>query len=141
MDVTSSSSFPWVTILALIPLLGTLGIMLTPRESKETVKQVALGTSLLTLVGTIVMCLQFKTHGARFQFVQSYDWIKAFGAHYAVGVDGIALVLILMTAVLTPVIILASWHEAEDGKRGVHTFFALLLATEAIILGVFGSLD
>ncbi|MDQ1700022.1 MAG: NADH-quinone oxidoreductase subunit [Frankiaceae bacterium] len=146
VDVTSSSSFPWVTILAVLPLIGTLGIMLTPRESKETVKQIALGTSLVTLVGTIAMCLEFKTNGARFQFVQSYDWIKAFGAHYAVGVDGIALVLILMTAVLTPVIVLASWHEAEegqpkDGKRSVHTFFALLLATEAIILGVFGSLD
>ena len=141
VDVTSSSNFPWVTILALLPLIGTLGIMLAPRESNETVKRIALGSSLVTLAGTVAMCLEFKTDGARFQFVQSYDWIKAFGAHYAVGVDGIALVLILMTAVLTPVIILASWHEAENGKRGVHTFFALLLATEAIILGVFGSLD
>jgi NADH-quinone oxidoreductase subunit M len=146
VDVSSSSSFPWVTILALLPLIGMLGIMLTPRESKETVKQIALGSSLLTLVGSVVMCLRFKTNGPRFQFVQSYDWIKAFGAHYAVGVDGIALVLILMTAVLTPIVVLASWHEAEDaepkdGKRGVHTFFALLLATEAIILGVFGALD
>jgi NADH-quinone oxidoreductase subunit M len=146
VDVSSSSSFPWVTILALLPLIGMSGIMLTPRESKETVKQIALGSSLLTLVGSVVMCLRFKTNGPRFQFVQSYDWIKAFGAHYAVGVDGIALVLILMTAVLTPIVVLASWHEAEDaepkdGKRGVHTFFALLLATEAIILGVFGALD
>jgi NADH-quinone oxidoreductase subunit M len=141
MDVTSSSSFPWVTILALLPLVGVLFIVLTPRESKQTVKEIALATSLVTLVGAVVMSLKFKTDGARFQFVQNYDWIKAFGAHYAVGVDGIALVLILMTAVLTPVVILASWHEAEDGKRGVHTFFALLLATESIILGVFGSLD
>jgi len=151
MDVTSSGSFPWVTILAVLPLLGAVAILLTPREQKDTVKEIALGASLVTLVGTIVMCLKYKTGGPRFQFVQDYDWIKAFGAHYAVGVDGIALVLILMTAVLTPVIILASWHEAEDGnpedgepqgsKRSVHTFFALLLSTEAIILGVFGSLD
>jgi len=141
VDVTSSGTFPWVTILALLPLIGTLLILLTPRESKDMVKQIALGSSLLTLAGTVAMCLQFKTNGPRFQFVQSYDWIKAFGAHYAVGVDGIALVLILMTAVLTPVIILASWHEAEEGTRSTHTFFALLLATEAIILGVFGSLD
>jgi NADH-quinone oxidoreductase subunit M len=141
MDVSSTGGFPWVTVLGLLPLVGALGIMLTPRESKETVKQIALGTSLLTLLGTVVMCLRFDAGGPRFQFVQNYDWIKAFGAHYAVGVDGIALVLILMTAILTPVIVLASWHEAEEGKRSVHTFFALMLATEAIIVGVFGSLD
>ena len=59
------------------------------------------------------MATQFAPHGDRFQFNQSTSWIPAFGIHYAVGVDGIALVLILMTAVLWPVVILASWHECE----------------------------
>src|SRR5438270_1168221 len=133
--------FPWVTVLGLIPLIGVIGVLGVPREREEDAKRIALGASLVTLVGSIVMAAQFSTTGKRFQFTQDYDWIKTFGAHYAVGVDGIALALILMTTVLTPVILLASWHEAYEGRRSVKTFFALLLATETIIIGVFGSLD
>ena len=138
--------FPWVTVLGLIPLIGAVGVLATPSTREEDAKRMALVASLVTLVASIVMAAQFRTNGTRFQFTQDYDWIKAFGAHYAVGVDGIALALILMTTVLTPVIVLASWHEAYDGSRpsrsgSVKTFFALLLSTETIIIGVFGSLD
>src|SRR5947208_2712732 len=135
--MTSSTGFPWVTVLALIPLVGSVVALF----AKHAARLVALAASLLTLVGAVAMCVAYKTGGARFQFVQSYDWIKAFGAHYAVGVDGIGLALILMTAVLTPVIVLSSWHEAEVGARSIPTFFSLMLATEAIVIGVFGSLD
>jgi len=144
--------FPWVSVLGAIPLLGLIAVVAWPSERDEDTKRIALGASLLTLVGSIVMAAQYSTTGKRFQFTQDYDWIRAFGAHYAVGVDGIALVLILMTTVLTPVIVLASWHEAHpviggvggspnQPKHGVKTFFALLLATETIVIGVFGSLD
>jgi NADH-quinone oxidoreductase subunit M len=138
--------FPWVTVLGLIPLVGLVGVLAVPTDREEDAKRVALAASLLTLVASIVMAAQFHTNGNRFQFTQDYDWIKAFGAHYAVGVDGIALALILMTTVLTPVVVLASWHEADLGtpnnpRHGVKTFFALLLATETIIIGVFGSID
>src|SRR4051794_18760905 len=135
--MTSSTRFPWVTVLALIPLVGSAVVLFAGVWAKV----VALAASLLTLVGAIAMCVAYDTDGARFQFVQSRDWIASFGAHYAVGVDGIGLALILMTAVLTPIIVLASWHEAEPGDRGVRTFFGLLLATEAIVIGVFGALD
>ena len=135
--MTSSTGFPWVTVLGLIPLVGSVAVLFSGLRARL----VALGASLLTLVGAIAMAVAYDTNGARFQFVQSHDWIKAFGAHYAVGVDGIGLALILMTAVLTPVIVLSSWHEAEGGQRSVPTFFALMLATEAIVIGVFGSLD
>src|SRR3954449_12852866 len=137
----SSTGFPWVTVLGAIPLVGLAVVLLLPRGRDEDAKRVALGASLVTLIGSIWMAADYHTDGARFQFVQSYDWIKAFGAHYAVGVDGIALALILMTTVLTPIIVLASWHEATDGRRSLRTFFALLLATETIVIGVFGSID
>jgi NADH-quinone oxidoreductase subunit M len=135
--MTSSTGFPWVTVLALIPLVGSGVVLFAGARAKV----VALAASLLTLVGAIAMCVAYDTNGSRFQFVQSHDWIKSFGAHYAVGVDGIGLALIAMTAVLTPVIVLSSWHEAEAGQRSVPTFFGLMLATEAIVIGVFGSLD
>src|SRR3954466_716322 len=135
--MSSSTGFPWVTVLAAVPLVASVIVMFV----KQWAKVVALAASLLTMVGAVAMCVAYDTDGSRFQFVQSHDWIKSFGAHYAVGVDGIGLALIAMTAVLTPVILLSSWHEAEDGQRSVPTFFALMLATEAIVIGVFGSLD
>jgi NADH-quinone oxidoreductase subunit M len=135
------NDFPWVTVVGAIPLVGLVAVLLMPRGRDEDAKRVALGASLVTLIASIWMAAAYHTDGERFQFVQSYDWIKAFGAHYAVGVDGIALALILMTTVLTPIILLASWHDADDSRRGSRTFFALLLATETIVVGVFGSLD
>ncbi len=76
---------------------------------------------------TIAMATQYAPQGDRFQFTQKTSWIPAFGIHYAVGIDGIALVLILMTAVLWPVVILASWHECERTKRSVKTYLVLLV--------------
>ena len=76
-------------------------------------KQIALVTSLVTLGMTVAMAVKFSPNGPEFQFVQVYQWIPEFGVHYAVGVDGIALVLIGMTAVLMPVVMLASWHDAD----------------------------
>ena len=61
--------------------------------------------------------------------------------HYAVGVDGIALVLIGLTVVLMPVVVLASWNDAEGGQRSVKTYFALMLVLETMVIGVFAATD
>src|SRR5690242_757464 len=134
------STFPWVTVIGAVPLAGLILVLFTPKERTEDVKRIALGSSIVALIVSIWMAAAYHTNGKQFQFVQSYDWIKAFGAHYAVGVDGIALALILMTTVLTPVIVLASWNDADEGRHSIRTFFALLLATESIVIGVFGSM-
>ena len=143
---------PWLTILGVVPLVGALLISLLPTGRDLLAKQVALGTSLVVLVLTIVMCAQFDaSSGDRFQFAQSYDWIRTFGVHYAVGVDGIALVLIALIAVLVPVVLLASWDDVEslsDGadapaasRKSVKSFFALLLVLETMMIGVFAATD
>jgi NADH-quinone oxidoreductase subunit M len=148
------TGFPWVTVVGALPLVGVLAILALPKAEEARAKVVALVASLVTLVASVVMAFDYSSNGARFQFTQDYTWIKAFGAHYAVGVDGIALALILMTTVLSPICILASWHDADrvaveggdpdlsaDGGRGPKLFFSLLLATETLVIGVFGSLD
>jgi NADH-quinone oxidoreductase subunit M len=144
------TGFPWVTVIGLLPLLGILAIIALPKAREDLAKVIALGASLLAMIASIIMAFDYKVGGARFQFTQDYNWIKAFGAHYAVGVDGIALALILMTTILTPVCILASWHDADraadddptaDGGRGPKLFFSLLLATETLVVGVFGAID
>ncbi len=132
---------PWLTILGLVPLVGALGVAMLPRRSVLLAKQAALGVSLVVLALTIVMFAQFDPNGPQFQFAQAYDWIPAFGIQYAVGADGIALVLIALTAVLVPVVILASWNDADDSKRSIQTFFALLLVLETMMIGVFAATD
>ena len=111
------SGTPWLTILGLIPLVGAAVVACLPRGRDLLAKQIALLTSLVVLALTIVMCAAFGPAGDRFQFVQAYDWIPAFGVQYAVGVDGIALVLIALIAVLVPVVVLASWNDADPDQR------------------------
>ncbi len=164
------SSFPWLTVAGVIPLVGAIVIALTPGRSAPgsdadrrardlLVKRIALVFSLLTLVELAVMAAQFKPGGPRFQFQQVYQWIPQFGVHYAVGVDGIALVLILMSAVLMPVVILASWNDVENvtatggqvagtttpsrapRSRSVKSYFAMMLVLETMMIGVFAATD
>jgi NADH-quinone oxidoreductase subunit M len=153
------SGTPWLTVLGVVPLVGAVAVASTPRRSPALAKQIAMATSLLVLVLTVVMCVDFEPNGPRFQFVQKHDWISQFGVQYAVGADGIALVLIALVAVLVPVVILASWYDADaegadagstagtDGppvpapKRSVNTFFALLLVLETMMIGVFAATD
>ena len=104
---------PWLTLLGLVPLVGAIVIALLPRGRDLLAKQVALATSLVVLALTIVVCAGFEPTGDRFQFTEVHDWIPAFGVQYAVGVDGIALVLIALVAVLVPVVVLASWYDAD----------------------------
>jgi NADH-quinone oxidoreductase subunit M len=104
---------PWLTILGLVPLVGAIAIALLPRGRDLLAKQIALVTSLVVLALTIAVCAAFEPAGDRFQFTEAHDWIPAFGVQYAVGVDGIALVLIALIAVLVPVVVLASWHDAD----------------------------
>ncbi|HEY5457116.1 MAG TPA: NADH-quinone oxidoreductase subunit M [Acidothermaceae bacterium] len=134
-------SFPWLTVIGVIPLVGAGVVAAMPATNVVLLKKVALGVSLVTLAMTIAMATQYAPHGARFQFNQSTSWIPAFGIHYSVGIDGIALVLILMTAVLWPVVILASWHECETTKRTVKTYLGLLVSMETLLIGVFAATD
>jgi NADH-quinone oxidoreductase subunit M len=137
-----------LTALIAIPALGALLVALLPKGSDALAKRAALVVTLVVAVLSVVMAVQFKTDGPRFQFTEKYWWIKQFGAHYSVGVDGVALVLILLSAILVPLVVLASWNDAERSggvdappKRSVKTYFALLLSLEAMMIGVFAATD
>src|SRR6266542_123480 len=144
-------SFPWLTVIGAIPLVGALVTAAIPAPAAGApahksardlfAKRLALVFSLATLVASVVMALRFKPSGPRFQFTETHSWIPQFGVHYAVGVDGIALVLIVLTTILMPVVILASWNDAEGGRRSVKTYFALLLSMETMMIGVFAATD
>lgn len=134
-----------------VPVVGAIVVALLPKGSDKLAKQVTLLVSLLVLVLTGVMAAGFKPNGDRFQFVAEYNWIPSFGVKFGVGVDGVALVLIALSAVLVPIVVLASWHDADgvksaDGtviapKRSVKTYFSLLLVLETMMIGVFAATD
>ncbi|MFC9971309.1 NADH-quinone oxidoreductase subunit M [Spirillospora sp. NPDC127200] len=140
--------FPWLSLLIALPLVGAVVVGLLPGAKEALVKQTALGVSLLVGALTVVMALGFDPDGARFQFTEKYWWIKQFGVHWALGVDGVALVLVLLSVILVPLVILASWTaDGRSGgvdvppKRSVKTYFALLLSLEAMMIGVFAATD
>ena len=136
------NGFPWLTVLGAVPLIGALVVACLPRGRDLLAKQVALGVSLVVFALALVMASRFKSGAAaQFQFVEHHPWISSFGVSYSVGVDGIALVLIAMATILVPIVILAGWHEADDNHGQVKTFFALVLALETMIIGVFAATD
>jgi len=132
---------PWLTVLLVIPTAGALVVALLPKTRTTLAKQLALGLTLAELVIAVIATAAYRPNVPGFQFAQRYDWIKQFGVSYSVGADGISIVLILLSAVLVPVVVLASWHESEEGKRSVPAFFALLLALQAGMVGVFAATD
>ena len=144
--MTTMSTVPWLTILLLVPFVGALVVAFVP-GSAETAKRIALGTSVVTLILGIAAATQFdRSSSAQFQLGEQHSWIPQFGVSYALGVDGIALVLILMALVLTPVCLLAAWHDVPEeagpgGARRAKTYFALLLVLETFMVGVFAATD
>ena len=130
-----------LTILGLLPLVGSAAVFLLPKGSDLLAKQVALAVSIVVAIAGLGMALSFDRSVTGFQFVEKYQWIPAFGINYALGVDGISLLLILLALVLTPIVIAACWNEAEGGRWSVKNFFGLILILETMIVGVFAATD
>ncbi len=95
---------------------------------------------VVTLAISVGAALQFETGGAQFQLTDTWTWIEPIGVHWAVGIDGVALALVLLTTIVTPLVLGAMWHEA-DGRGSVKAYFALLLLVEAMVLGAFVAVD
>ena len=130
-----------LTLSMLLPLLGTAALAFVPKTNVLLTKQIALATTVLVAVAGIAMTISFDFNKTGFQFVESREWIPAFGIKYALGVDGIALVLILMSVVLTPIVVIAGWNESEGGRWSPKVFYSLLLVLETMMIGVFASTD
>ena len=125
----------------LLPILGTLLIAVIPTDQVLRIKQAALATTLLVAVTGILTWINFDSSNTAFQFVQSVSWIPSFGINYAVGVDGLSLVLILMSVLLAPIVVLAGWNESEGGRWSAKVFYILILVLETMMIGVFAATD
>ena len=91
--------------------------------------------------GVDPIAVEFKTGGPTYQFVETHRWIPAFGAGYTLGVDGIALVLVLLTTILVPLLLVAGWNDGGERSRGTQAYVALTLTIESMVLISVVSLD
>src|SRR3954467_9803014 len=125
--------------MLVLPALAAVAVAMLPKGRDETAKQIALGTSLVVLLLAVLATVAFDTDGPRFQLTTSVSWIPAFGVDFSLGVDGIALVMLLLIGVLMPIVVLASWRDTAPGKHSMKAFFAWLLLLEAALVGVFAA--
>lgn len=128
-----------LTLILFTPTLAAILIMFLPRENKRTVRWVAFVASLIPFALTLVIWFGFDSAPAtaNFKYVERYVWYEAINSSYYLGVDGLSLTMVLLTTLLTPLAILASYSIEEN----VNSYMALFLMLETGMLGVFMSLD
>ena len=129
-----------LSVVTFLPLVGGLLILIgrfaAPSGQDGIARWVALGTTLVTLALSAVLVLQFDSANPAYQFVENYAWFA--GAGYHLGVDGISILFVLLTAFLMPICILASWKSIETR---VVDYMIAFLVLETLVIGVFTSLD
>ena len=130
-----------VTLVGMAPLIGALLLILLPSKNTELIKRSALIITLLIAAFSVLLATRFDRDIEQFQFTQSNSWISAFNVNFAVGIDGISLVLILLSTFLVPIVILATWHESDSGRWSTKVFYILILLLETLMIGVFAATD
>jgi NADH-quinone oxidoreductase subunit M len=138
--IETSSQHAWLVIaLLLVPLAGSLVVALI--KQANAAKYTALGISLLEFALAACMWASYDTGGPRLQMASSVPWIPGFDVNIAFAVDGIAMVMVVMIALLSPIVIGGSWAEKLPEGRSHSGFFSLLLVMEALTIGVFSTTD
>ena len=132
----SDAGFPLLTALILVPAVGAVITLLMPGRRPELARVVGYVTSAATFGLAVYLLIQFDTGRAGYQFVSNHTWMPALGIRWTLGVDGISLFMVALTALLIPISMLAS---ADLEKPKSFTFWMLLL--EASVIGVFLALD
>jgi NADH-quinone oxidoreductase subunit M len=132
-----------LSVIVFLPLVGAILVLLAGgggdrRDREPAVRTLALAVSLATFLATLLLWWRFDASSADYQFVERHAWIPAFGIQYLVGVDGISLLLVVLTGFLTPLALLSSW---ESIHKNVKMFSFFVLALESAMLGVFVSID
>jgi len=139
------TNFPWLTLLWAIPVVGAAVIIVLPASLRQFAKYAGLVVALAVLAFALLLAVRFDPAGEQFQFVENHPWIPSFGTGYILGVDGIALALVVLTAVLVPLLLIAGWHDADDrpglAGRGPHSYTALTLAVEGMVMMSLTALD
>ena len=126
-----------LTLIVLIPLVAALGLLFVNKEATGAIRNLSVGASGLSLLISLVLLLRFDTADPGMQFVTTLAWVPMLHINYQVGVDGISLWLVVLTAFISFIAV----YFSLDRKESLRNFIALMLALEAGTLGVFVALD
>ncbi|RLA96554.1 MAG: NADH-quinone oxidoreductase subunit M [Deltaproteobacteria bacterium] len=129
---------PLLSVVTFLPLVGALLLLFAPREREDWIKGFALGVTLLDFVLSLALFIYFDDGVAGMQFVERVPWIKQWGVSYYMGIDGISLLLILLTTYLMVLSILSSWSAIE---KGIKEYMIAFLLLETGMIGTFCALD
>ena len=130
-----------LTIIGLLPLVISVLIVAIPGKNIGLIKKVAFGGTTVIAIISILLAIGFDKSDTSIQYVQSNAWISSFNINYSVGIDGISLVLILLSTILVPIVVLATWHESDSGRWSAKVFYVLILILETMMIGVFAATD
>jgi NADH-quinone oxidoreductase subunit M len=137
----NAAGFPILSLVTFLPLAGAF-IILTVRGEDEVVARnarwTALWTSLITLALSLILWARFDTGSSDFQFVERLEWLPDYGVAYTMGVDGISVLFVLLSTLLTPLCILASWESVQSRVR---EYMVAFLVLESMMVGMFCALD
>ncbi len=131
-----NQGFPLLSILIFLPLAGAF--ILLPFRNDETCKFLSMGVTTLVALLSFLLVAGFDRTTAAFQFAETHTWIEPLNIHYTIGVDGISILLVVMTTLIMPFCVLASWSYI---KERVKPFMICLLVMETAMIGVFAALD
>jgi len=127
-----------LSIVLFTPLAGLAVLLFLPAKSKNLIRIWANLVSLAGFLVSLPLVTRFQAGGAGFQFAERANWIAALGAHYAIGIDGISLLLVMLTTLMGFIATLCSWRAADDRVKAYYAMFMLL---QTGMIGVFVSLD
>jgi NADH-quinone oxidoreductase subunit M len=137
----NAAGFPLLSLLTFLPLVGAIIIMSVRGDDAvvaSNARWTALWTSLIVFALSLVLWFQFDTTTAAFQFEERGEWLADFGVSYHLGVDGISVLFVLLSTLLTPLCILASWESVQTRVR---EYMIAFLVLETMMIGMFVSLD
>jgi len=127
-----------LTTTIFFPLLGALVLLIAASKNEDGIKLVGLTTTLLTFVISLALYAGYDSAATGFQFTQKLVWIEGLSISYFVGIDGMSLLLILLTTFLTPLALLATWNSVHERLKG---YVIMILLLEVGMIGVFAALD
>jgi len=127
-----------LTLITFFPVIGVALLLLVPKERADSIKALSLIIAFITFLLSIMMYVMFDPVANGMQFEVNVPWVAAFGIHYHLGIDGISLLLIMLTTILSLIAILSSWTAIKTGVKG---YYISMLLLETGMLGVFVSLD
>src|SRR5579862_3532619 len=134
-------SWPLLSLVTFLPLVGVAAILILRGEAEDVARNarwIALWTSLIDLVLALVIWAEFDPSSAEFQFVEQVAWLPQFNIAYQMGIDGISLFFVVLSAFLTPICVVASWTSIH---MRVKEYMIAFLALETLMIGMFCALD